>query len=266
MARNNPRSVNLGGTPPKPDPSSPSSRESKSEARQRAARLAQDQARSRKRRLLLLQAGIGVLALAVVAAVVVFVLTRSDDPVAAPPQVTSDGAFVVGNPDAPVTLQVVEDFQCPICKQFEATNADLLAQYAAGNDVKIEYRGIAFLDRASTTRYSSRALNASACVMGEGADTWSAFHQAMYEQQPPEQGDGLPDSDLVDIATTAGADPDAVTSCIQDEKYADWTKSTTEKFFDAGGSGTPTLFVNGTELKSPDAATITAAVDKALGK
>ena len=253
MARNNPRSANLSGPDgPKPPRPAKGGAAAKSEARERASRLAQEQARARKRRLLLTQGGIGLLVAVVVVAAVVLVLSRGgggSDDAAAPPQVTADGSFVVGNPDAPVTLQMVEDFQCPVCKQFESTNQDLLDSYAAGDDVKLEYRGISFLDGMSSTKYSTRALNASACVMGQGTDVWRAFHKALYEQQPPEQGDGLPDSELIDIATTAGADPSAITSCIEDEKYADWVKSTTDKSGDDGVSGTPTLFVDGKVLK-----------------
>ena len=115
----------------------------------------------------------------------------------APPGLTSDGAVRFGAADAPVTLQAVEDFQCPICQQFESTNADLLRSYRDGDQVAVEYRPIAFLDRMSSTEYSTRALNASMCVLEDaGKDAWLKYHQSLYANQPPENGAGLPDSDL----------------------------------------------------------------------
>jgi protein-disulfide isomerase len=76
----------------------------------------------------------------------------------APAGVSKQGGIFVGAEDAPVTLTMVEDFQCPACRQFESANKTLLDGYAAGQDVRLEYRPIAILDRASTTdsRRSSR--------------------------------------------------------------------------------------------------------------
>lgn len=85
-----------------------------------------------------------------------------------------------------MTVQVVEDFQCPVCKAFEAQAGSQLAEWIAGDEVAVEYRGVAFLDNASSTQYSTRALNASACVASESPDAWLDFHTAMYEQQPEE--------------------------------------------------------------------------------
>lgn len=233
---------------------------SKSESRQQAALLAKAQQRKERRNRTLLMTLAGVLVAALVVGGTIFALSRGGSTGTAPPQVTADGGFTIGDADAPVTVQVVEDFQCPVCKQFEATSGDVLNQYAAGSDVKVQYRGIAFLDRASTTDYSTRALNTSACVMGQGEDVWKEFHRQMYLQQPAEGSAGLPDSELISIAVTAGADESAVTSCVNDSTYKDWTKSTTDKAFDDGVTGTPTLFVNGTQVDGFTTEALQAAV------
>ncbi len=254
------------------DEQQPSRKQSKSEARAATlARLKAEQ-RARRRRRVLWQSAVAVVVAAAVIGGAVVVLSNQDDDAptpsaisgAVPAAATDDGAFVVGDPDAPVTVQVVEDFQCPVCRQFEAAAGEMLDQYAAGTDVKVEYRGIAFLDRASSTRYSSRALNASGCVMDEGADVWKEFHRQLYLQQPPEGGAGLSDDQLVSIATAAGADGDRVASCVEDETYADWVEATTDAAGDDGVTGTPTLFVDGQKLSGFDPAALKAAVDQAL--
>jgi protein-disulfide isomerase len=240
---------------------------SRSQARERAAALAREQQQKERRRRVVIQVGIGLAIFAVVIGTTFALLSARDDQLResasrgpTPAQVDDNGSFAVGNPSAPVTVQVVEDFQCPICKQFEAASGSLLAEYAAGDDVKVEYRGIAFLDRMSSTRYSSRALNASACVMPEGQKVWQDFHRSMFEQQPPEGSSGLPDSALVDIATSAGADESAVRPCIEDEKYAGWVTRTTLQSSDDGIDGTPTVFVDGKKLDSVDPDSLRAAV------
>jgi protein-disulfide isomerase len=242
----------------------------RSEARQRAAALAREQQKKERRRTVLIQVGIGLAIFAAVIGTTFAVLNAREDQQReeasrgpAPTQVDDNGSFTVGNPDAPVTIQVVEDFQCPICKAFEAASGDLLTEYAAGDDVKVEYRGIAILDRMSSTEYSSRALNASACVMGEGEKVWQDFHRSLFDQQPAEGGEGLPDSTLVDLATAAGADASAVRPCIEDRRYDGWTASTTFRAGDDGIDSTPTVLVDGEKLDAVDPDSIRAAVAEA---
>lgn len=258
MARNDKRSATFTGEVR-------STAAERSAARQQAAQLAkQQQAREKRNRTLLITLA-GLVVAALIVGGTVFALSRSSEPGLAPPAATADGSFVVGNPDAPVTVQVVEDFQCPACQAFEAAAGDVLDEYAAGDEVNIEYRGIAFLDRASTTNYSTRALNASACVMGEGEEVWKEFHRQMYLQQPAEGTAGLPDSDLVRIATEAGADEAAVSSCVEDSTYDDWAGSTTEQSADDGVDSTPTVFVDGEVVEVTSVESLTSAVDAALG-
>ncbi len=78
-----------------------------------------------------------------------------------------DGYTVmVGDESAPKTITVYEDLQCPVCQAFEdATGGRRSTKAVADGKVKVEYRLIAFLDDASTTDYSSRALNALMVVL-----------------------------------------------------------------------------------------------------
>lgn len=236
-----------------------------------AAQLAREK-RSARRRKILTQVAVGLVVVAVVVAVTIAVLSQRDSDVGSagsgttPPGLTSGGAVRFGAAGVPVTLQAVEDFQCPVCQQFESANANLLESYRDGDQVAVEYRPIAFLDRMSSSEYSSRALNASMCVLEDaGKDPWLDYHQSLYATQPAEGGSGLPDSDLVSMANDVGAAGDDVESCIEDRRYDDWAQQTTKAAFADGVSGTPTLFVNGTKLDAFDSATIERAVSAAGG-
>ena len=247
-------------------------RNNNSERRAAAARLAQEQKRKERRRTIAFQATIGLVVVAIVVGVTIAVLSHrsssGDGTAATPPGLTSDGAVRFGAADAPVTLQAVEDFQCPICQQFEQTNGDLLKSYREGDQVAVEYRPIAFLDKMSSTQYSTRALNASMCVLDDaGPDAWMKYHEALYANQPAEQSAGLPDSQLEGMATDAGATGSGVAGCIEDRTYGDWAAKQTAAVFKNGDvTGTPTLFVNGTKLDGFDTATIQQAVSAAGAK
>lgn len=264
MPKNSPK------LPPIPADADAASRATKAERRAAAQKLMRDQQRRAKRRTALIQAGVGVVAIAIVIAIVVVVLQRRDSSDSAasgatPPGLTSDGGIVFGT--GPVKLSAIEDFQCPICQNFESTSGDLLKSYRDGSDVSVEYRPIAFLDRSSSTEYSSRALNASMCVLAaKGKDAWLTMHQELYDNQPEEGTAGLPDSDLVDFASKAGATGSDVKSCIDDRRYGSWVKSQTSGIMGHDGvNGTPTVSVNGTVVQSPTPDAIKAAVAAASG-
>lgn len=253
--------------PNRPKTPETSSRPSAARARARSAELRSKQAAAQRRRELIVQLSvIGVVAVVVIAVVVAVLTTRSSSPAATgtPPNMSKNNGVVVGAKSAKVTISVIEDFQCPVCKVFEQESGPLLAKYEAGDQVKVEYRGIAFLDRMSSTRYSSRALNASACVAAEAPGKWKDFHGALFANQPAEQSAGLTDAELTSLAAGVGAPQSDVKSCIANEKYADWATSTTDSTMGHNGvEGTPTVFVNGKIVdKARD--TIQAAVEDAL--
>jgi hypothetical protein len=88
-------------------------REPGREPRATAARIVEQQRRRDRRRSILIQVAVGLVVVVAVVATTLAVLNEraSDNPVAAtPPGLTEDGAVRFGGADAPVTVQVVEDF------------------------------------------------------------------------------------------------------------------------------------------------------------
>jgi protein-disulfide isomerase len=243
---------------------------SRQSARERSAALQAEQKREERRRTFLVQGGVVVaVVLVVVIATVAVLISRDDDAAGgdAPAGFNAAGGVEVGDADAAVTLTLVEDFACPHCKQFEESNASLFEGYQSGSDVLVEYRPIAFLDRVSTDDYSSRALNAAACVVADDPDSWSSIHRLLFANQPAEGGPGLSDDQLVDLAVEAGADEASVSTCIEDGTYDGWVESTTESTMDEPFfSGTPTVLVDGEKVEDVSADGIEAAVQNALGQ
>lgn len=224
-------------------------------ARDRARQMREEVARKqRRRRVVGLSAGVVVLlaVVAVVALVVTSSRAGSASAAATPPGVTASGGIVTGPASAAHTVTIYQDYQCPICKQFDTTTGPWLEQQRAAGTTKIEYRPISILDRLSGgTQYSTRSANAAFCVAGaQGAD-FTKFNDEMYAQQPEENGTGLPDSRLVTIAKDAGAD---VGTCITGSAHDRFVTSTTNTALAAtssgggGVTGTPTVLVDGKVL------------------
>ncbi|MGY1748904.1 DsbA family protein [Modestobacter sp. SYSU DS0511] len=237
-------------------------------AQKRAAEAAAREAAERRRRTVI-GGAVAAAVLVVALVVVVFVVqsSRTSADAAGPSGTTGDGYTVaVGAADAPVALDLYEDFQCPACAQLEASSGATLEQLVDDGTVRLRHHGMAFLDRASTTEYSSRALNAAAVVLDEGgADAYRAFYELLFANQPEEGGPGLTDDQLIAHAAQAGVTGDDVAAGIRERRYAGWVAAATDRASRDEVTSTPTVLVDGEPLDngdlSPDG--ITAAVQAA---
>ena len=223
-------------------------------AREKAAAMRAESARkeARSRAIAIVAAVIAVIVVAVIAGIIIQMAKHNqDEKVAAatapPANLTNDG-FLVGKAGAKVTIEVWEDFLCPACQNFEKLNAGQLKKWTEDGTAKIEYHPVAILDHQSTTNYSTRALNAFAAVINAKPDAFETFHALLFENQPPEGGSGLPDSQLIDYAVQAGVDRAVVESAVTSLKFKGWTQKVTNGFSQKGYTGTPTLLVNGKKV------------------
>ena len=235
-------------------------------AARRAAEAAARARAERRRRSVI--GGVAAAAVVVVALVVVIVIQMartSTSADAAAPANTVDGTVIaVGSADAPVTVDVYEDFQCPNCKAFEDESGATLDQLVADGTVQARYHGMAFLDTNANDQYSTRALNAAAVVLATaGPDAFQTFHDLLFANQPAEGGSGLSDEQLVEFAGQAGATGSTVELGIRDLTYGDWVKTATDQASKDGVTGTPTVFVDGAKLADLSAPGLAAAVTAA---
>ena len=165
--------------------------------------------------------------------------------------ITYDATVAAGKAaSSPVTVTLYEDFQCPACKAFEDADGAFLRQAVDSGDITVEYRPISFLDKASTTEYSSRALNAAMCVLDtKGVKSYTAMHDVLYANQPAEGSAGLDDAKLGALAKEAGAGD--LTACIKSRKFDPWLHKATDASSKAGVNGTPTVMINGKKVEGP---------------
>ncbi len=250
--------------------SSKAERRTSDTRRKRAAELRARQARQDRRRRRTVVAVVVVVVLSLVVGVGIAVQAGRDSgggTSAAPSGATPDGAgFAVGEADAPVTVEVYEDFLCPACRAFEEASGQTLTELVDDGTVRLVYRPIAFLDRASTDRYSTRSLNASACVADvTGTAGFVSYHESLFAEQPAEGGPGLADERLTELAAEAGADGADVGRCIAGREFGGWAGDVTDTASKAGVNGTPTVLVAGERLEVPTPENLRAAVERAAG-
>ena len=188
---------------------------------------------------------VGVVVLVLFAGAVGFGVYRAQAGGGALPAGATAAGVAVGNPDAPVTIDLYMDFQCPACAQYEQQAGATIDELVASGRARVVYHPVAYLNRFSSTRYSSRSSAAAGCAADAGV--LPRFAQLLFANQPPEGGDGLPEDRLIALGTQAGAGGDFAT-CVQAGTYADWTRSVTDAASRAGVTATPTVLVNGTVI------------------
>lgn len=175
----------------------------------------------------------------------------------APSGATSSYGVLVGEEDAPTSLVIYEDFQCPGCNAFEAAYHQKIRDAVEAGQINVEYRIVSFLDRASLNEYSSRAANASLVVLDQaGAEEFWTFHDLLYADQPAEGTEGHDNDTLIDLAVEAGADRDLVEEGIEDGWFDQWVVNATDEMSKQGVTSTPTVLIDGEQAtqESLDAA------------
>jgi protein-disulfide isomerase len=220
-------------------------------ARAHAQQLREEQAQAARRRERWLRIGIAVavlVAVVVVGAAVNATRNQVDTEAALPAGVTeADGGLPLGSADAPVTIDLWEDFQCPACADFEATNAPVLEQAVTDGDVLLVLHPLTFLDENLDNMSSVPAAQALGCTADAGDETALRFHGTVFANQPPETRgeEAWSEDDLVRWAEESGADGTDVRGCLDEERYAAWVDNVGRSGSSAGVTGTPTLFVGG---------------------
>ncbi len=236
-----------------------SSKESKRSARDQLAEQRKAQAAADKRKQTITNTVIVVVVVAVVIGIFVAVQasrTSGPDTAAFPATVTEQGAgVVVGSADAPVTLDLWEDFQCPICKDFEASVGEDMAALVDDGTLKVVIHPVSFLDAQLNNLASIQAAAALGCAADAGKPL--EFHGTVFANQPATEGDGWTIDQLVQWGKDSGIDDADFEPCVTDQVYAPWGEQVLASMTDAGVTGTPTLFIDGEKVSDEDRAAMT---------
>lgn len=148
-----------------------------------------------------------------------------------------DTDHVRGNANAPLTLIMYSDFECPFCAAFHPTLDQVLEEY--GDDVRLVYRHYPL----SFHPHAQEAAEASECIAEQmGNDGFWAFYDAIFAKQD-ELGGKLDDDSVTEVAQEIGANTTQLASCLESEKYADRVASDMTNGSEAGVTGTPGTFV-----------------------
>lgn len=177
----------------------------------------------------------------------------------------ADGT-AMGDPNAPVVIDVFEDFQCSACRIYsEEIETRIAETYVAAGQVYYIFHQYPFIDRASATKESQQAANASMCAAEQGL-FWE-YHDILFANWNGENAGAFNDKRLVAFAETLNLDMGLFTDCFEENRYRDEIQADFELGTEMGVSSSPSVFVNGQHITPgfvPGFEDIQQAVEAAL--
>ena len=186
----------------------------------------------------------GIVVVALVAVIVIAMSgssSTSASVVASPPPpaaLDKCGSATCGNANAPVTIDVYADFQCPYCAQFDPVLQRLAPDYIDTGKVKLVYHHFTVIGPESVT-----AAQAASCA-GDQNRFWM-FANDLFAYQGAENSGVFSAANLKKMAAAAGLDATAFNTCLDSGKYASQVTQQKAEGVQRGIQATPTFFVNG---------------------
>jgi len=156
-------------------------------------------------------------------------------------------------------IDIYEDFQCPVCAQFEGAQGDYIESLIADKKATVVFHTLSFIGTESII-----AANAAACSADE--DKFLALHKMLYQTQPKENSGAWTNEALVSAGKSVGISSKSYDDCVTNGTYADWVTNVQNSAASKDVNSTPTVFINGKELNRGndyyDRALFKAAVER----
>lgn len=225
---------------------------SREKVSKRQERRERQQRQQRRQRLIILGA------ITLVAALVVFaVVWQQLRPVGeiitvTPAALPNADGLSLGDADAPVTIQIFEDFQCPACRRFtESTEPLIIENLVATGKARYEFHHYPFLDGngVGAIGESDQAANAAMCANEQ--DKFWEMHSILFANWNGENQGAFSNRRLQAMAESLGLDMDAFNSCFNENPHEEEIQADFDLGQQMGVSGTPTVFVNGQRVGQP---------------
>jgi len=159
----------------------------------------------------------------------------------------------IGPQSAKVLVQEFADFRCPVCEEYYlSVETQVIKDYVAAGKIRYEFHQFIVIDQNVGGVESRHAAEASECA-SEQNRFWD-YHNMLYANQKPETTTGgFADNRLKAFAAALGLDSAKFNSCFDSHKYASAVDADVTLGSSMGVQGTPTVFINGTQVSTSTA-------------
>ena len=159
-----------------------------------------------------------------------------------------DGTHL-GDPNAPVKIDVWEDFQCSGCFYYTENIEPLVIQnFVETGKVYYTFHFYTFIDGGDPLGESHQAANAAMCALDQ--DRFWDYHRILFANWTGENVGSFLDERLVAMAKSIGLDMTAFNKCFEAKPYTDQIDQDFQAGQNIGVGSTPAIFINGQAAKS----------------
>lgn len=168
-------------------------------------------------------------------------------------QVSADDDPFEGKKDAPVTVVMFTDFQCPACSGVEPVLKRVIAEF--GDKVRLVVRDFPL---TSVHEHAFAAAVAANAARKQGK--FFEYSELLYNNQ-----DALDDASLKQYAAEAGLNVSRFEKDLRDPDIAAEIRKDIEDGKSYGVTGTPGIFVNGYRIRTLSESSFRKAIKRAAG-
>lgn len=226
--------------------------------------------RQRDRRRNQVVIGSIVVVVVVVIGILLYSFANTPDTLSVIPTATPlhQSGFVLGDPNAKVTLTEWGDFRCSACDRFYTdVESNVIDKYVQPGKIKFEFKNFITIDPTGTIGDSHEAAEAGWCAADQNR-FWD-FYNTAYQNYPGETPGFWTVKKLEGVAAAQKMDTAKFNSCLESHQHQNDVAQQQTQAQQNGYTGTPTLVINGTALSDPNfnfdsTADVDAALDKAI--
>ena len=152
------------------------------------------------------------------------------------------GQTSLGDPNAPVKMDVWEDFQCSGCLAYsQKIEPQVLQAFVDTGKVYYTFHFYPFIDGGQGESHD--AANAAMCASAQNR-FWD-YHDMLFANWIGENAGSYTQARLLDFAGKIGLDMTAFEKCFKENTYSDFIQQDVEAGAQIGVPPTPGIFVNG---------------------
>ena len=167
--------------------------------------------------------------------------------------ISMEGSPFLGPENAPVTIAVFDDYECPYCAKMESVFSQLLAKYP--KDVKL------VIKQYPLRKHPNARQAAIAVLAAHKQGKFWEFHSQLLANHAE-----LSPRKLDEIAESFGLDMDQFKKDILSEDSLSLIVRDIMEGKNIGVSGTPSIFLNGKRVKNPSFGNLTRLIERELAK
>ncbi|MFB6180733.1 MAG: thioredoxin domain-containing protein [Candidatus Nanohalobium sp.] len=123
-----------------------------------------------------------------------------------------DGEPILGDENAPVTMVVYEDFQCPVCRQFEnGALSQIKSSYVEEGDVRIVWKNFPL---SSIHDWAKPAAETMECVSRQDEQAFWSIEGKIFDNQNSLSRSNI-ESKIKEWAAQEGVSKSAINQCME---------------------------------------------------